>query len=383
MDQERFDRIRLARSEGIGPAGYRRALDRFGSAGEALRLLPGLAGRAGGRPMQPADERRIAREIAWAEAQRASWLILGDSDYPALLAEIADAPPLLMLRGDRALLRAPCVAMVGARNASAAAGRIARGLARDLALAGHAVVSGLARGVDTAAHQGALTVEPARTIAVIASGIDIAYPPENAGLQERIAREGLLIAEQPPGAEPRARNFPFRNRIIAGLSAATLVVEAAPKSGSLITARLAGDYGREVLAVPGSPLDPRAHGCNELIRAGATLVQSAADVIEAITPFAPREPALPLEAPPRAHPARSASAPALSTGRGTPSRGKENGMEGRDMLGLLGPVPVPVDELIRQSGLDPSAVQAMLLDLELAGRLERHPGARVALRPAE
>jgi len=375
MDQERFDRIRLARSEGIGPAGYRRALDRFGSAGEALRLLPGLAGRAAGRPMQPADERRIEREIARADALGASWLILGDSDYPVLLAEIADAPPLLMLRGDRALLHGPCVAMVGARNASAAAGRIARGLARDLALAGHVVVSGLARGVDTAAHQGALTVEPARTIAVIASGIDIAYPPGNATLQERIAREGLLVAEQPPGAEPRARNFPFRNRIIAGLSAATLVVEAAPKSGSLITARLAGDYGREVLAVPGSPLDPRAHGCNELIRAGATLVQSAADVIEAISPFAMRQPTLPLEAAPRPRPAVAPSAP-------VPAAGGENGAGGRDMLGLLGPVPVPVDELIRQSGLDPSAVQTMLLDLELAGRLERHPGARVALRPA-
>ena len=373
MDQERFDRIRLARSEGIGPAGYRQALRRFGSAGGALRALPDLVRRGSSRPLVPADERLIAREVERAAVLDACWLILGDGDYPTLLGEITDAPPVLLIRGDKGLLRRPSIAMVGARNASAAACRIARGLARDLAMAGHGVVSGLARGVDTAAHQGALGAGDGGTIAVIASGIDIAYPPENAALQERIAQEGLLIAEQPMGAEPRARNFPYRNRIIAGLSAATLVVEAAPKSGSLITARLAGDYGREVLAVPGSPLDPRSHGCNELIRNGATLIQSAGDVIEAIAPFTLAEPSLPWEERPKSRP-RPAPSPA-------PVEAARPVMKG-DLLTLLGPVAVSVDELIRQSGLDAPAVQLTLLELELAGRLDRHPGGRVALRPA-
>jgi len=376
MDQERFDRIRLARCEGIGPVGYRQAIRRFGSAGEALRVLPQLAGQNGRRAVHIAEERFVAREVERMAALGASWLIRGDDDYPALLEEISDAPPVLALRGDRALLQGRCVAMVGARNASAAACRIARDMARELALEGHAVVSGLARGVDTAAHQGALVAGDAGgTVAVIASGIDIAYPPENAVLQQRIAEEGLLIAEQPMGAEPRARNFPYRNRIIAGLSLATLVVEAAPKSGSLITARLAADYGREVLAVPGSPLDERARGCNELIRNGATLVQGAADVMEAIAPFSLAQPALPLEdRPPVPERARPPQAPA-------PALAPAKAMEPQAMLSLLGAVPVAVDELIRQSGLDPSMVQMTLLELEMEGRLERHPGARVALRP--
>ncbi|MGE4430094.1 MAG: DNA-processing protein DprA [Sphingobium sp.] len=374
VDQERFDRIRLARSEGVGPVSYRHLLKRFGSAGEALYALPELARQKGGRSVRPAPEQAIMREVERLAAIGGRWLIAGDSDYPALLAETADAPPVLTVRGETRLLHRRCVAIVGARNASAAARRMARELSRDLVLAGHVVVSGLARGIDTEAHQGALAGGTGGTIAVIASGIDIAYPPENAALQDRIAAEGLLIAEQPPGTEPRARNFPHRNRIIAGLSAATLVVEAAPRSGSLITARLAGEYGREVLAVPGSPLDPRSHGCNDLIRNGATLIQSAADVIEAIAPFAMAEPCLPLEEPlrPPAMRREDAGHPASPPAQ-VP---KEPG----DLMTLLGPVPVAVDELIRQSGLDPSTVQMALLDLELAGRLERHAGARVALR---
>lgn len=375
MDQERFDRIRLARSEGVGPVGYRRLLSRFGTAGEALRAVPELARQRGGRSVRLAAEGVIAREAGHLAAIGADWLIQGDSDYPALLAEAGDAPPVLTVRGNRGLLHRACVAVVGARNASAAARRIAREVSRGLALAGHVVVSGLARGIDTEAHQGALAGREGRagreggTIAVIASGIDIVYPPENAALQARIAEEGLLIAEQPPGTEPRARNFPHRNRIIAGLSAATLVVEAAPRSGSLITARLAGDYGREVLAVPGSPLDPRSHGCNDLIRNGAVLIQSAADVIEAISPMIVAQPHLPFA---------QASAQA-GTGAGVPSPASPAAAFS-GATGVAGPVPVPVDELIRQSGLDPSAVQMALLDLELAGRLERHAGARVALR---
>ena len=264
---------------------------------------------------------------------------------------------LFRSRGRAELLAQHSVAMVGARNASAAACRFARQLALGLAEAGQVVASGLARGIDTAAHQGAL---PA-TIAVIASGHDIVFPPENAALQEQLAREALVLSEQPPGTEPLARFFPQRNRIIAGLARGTVVVEAAPKSGSLITARLAAEAGREVMAVPGSPIDPRAQGCNLLIREGATLVQSVADILEALGPLDPRmvrAPAEPWHGPP---PQDASDA------------------ERRAVSGLLGPVPVSVDELIRQSGLAPAVVQTVLLELEIAGRLERHAGGRVSL----
>jgi DNA processing protein len=232
-------------------------------------------------------------------------------------------------------------------------------LASDLAREGVVVISGLARGIDTAAHQGAIAEG---TIGVIASGIDISYPPENKDLQEDVATRGLLIAEQPPGREPLARHFPYRNRIIAGMSLATVVIEAAPKSGSLITARLAAEAGREVLAVPGSPIDPRAQGCNQLIRDGATLIQSAADVLETIRPISgPRV------------------ASATSGFRGGPG-GEEPDEQGRQaILSLLSPAPVPVDELVRQSSLAPATVQMILLELELAGRIERHAGGRVSL----
>ncbi len=358
MDQARFDAIRLARSPRIGAVTYRQLVTRFGNATDALKALPDLA-RRGGRTADVADERSVAAEVEATERLGARWLIWGDANYPALLAETEDAPPVMTYRGDIALGYRPCVAMVGARNASAAACRFARGLARDLAGEGLIIVSGLARGIDTAAHHGAETC----TIAVIAGGIDSTYPPENAALQERIADTALLIAEQPPGTEPRARYFPHRNRIIAGLSQATIVVEAAPKSGSLITARLAGEYGREVLAVPGSPLDPRAQGCNLLIREGATLIQSATDVMEALGPIDPRAAGV-REAvaalPPRASLPDQASEPA-------------------DIAALLGPVPVPVDEIIRLSGHASAAVQMALLELELAGRLERHAGGKVSL----
>ena len=343
MDQARFDAIRLARSPRIGPVTFRQLIGRFGSASEALRAL-----------REVAEEGAIAAEVEAVARLGGRWLVWGDADYPALLAETEDAPPVLTYRGDLSLAGQSCVAMVGARNASAAACRFARALARELAGEGLVIVSGLARGIDTAAHQGA----EARTVAVIAGGIDSHYPPENAALQEQIAEAALLIAEQPPGTEPKARYFPHRNRVIAGLSRATIVVEAAPKSGSLITARLAGEYGREVLAVPGSPLDPRAQGCNLLIREGATLIQSAADVLEALSSLDPRAPQMPLFAP-----ETTAVEPA----------------DPGDILALLGPVPVPLDELIRQSGQPSAAVQMALLELELAGRLERHAGGRVSL----
>jgi len=356
VDQLRFDAIRLARSPRIGPVTYRQLIARFGDASEALRALPDLAQRGGGKPRALADERLVATEIQQAEALDAHYLIWGDAEYPVLLAETDDAPPVMTYRGDLSLAERHCVAMVGARNSSAAACRFARELAQQLAREGVVVVSGLARGIDTSAHQGAGT----KTIGVIASGIDIAYPPENAELQERLAQAALLIAEQPPGTAPRAQLFPHRNRIIAGLSLATIVVEAAPKSGSLITARLAGEYGREVLAIPGSPLDPRAQGCNQLIREGATLIQSATDVMEAIAHIDPRNvrsPETPYEAP------------VADIGEG----------ERTALAALLGPVAVPVDELVRQSGMPAAVVQMALLELELAGCLERHIGGRVSL----
>lgn len=358
MSDSREARLRLLRSANIGPVTYRQLLARFGSAAAALDALPMLAARGGGRPPAVADANAIRREIAAVERLGARYLFLGDSDYPALLAELETAPPALILRGDLRLAQRTCIAMVGARNASAAACRFARQIALGLADAGVTVVSGLARGIDTAAHIGSIG---GGTIGVIASGIDTAFPPENRELQERVANEGLLLAEQPPGTEPLARFFPSRNRIIAGLSLGTVVVEAAPRSGSLITARLAAEAGRDVMAVPGSPLDPRAQGCNLLIREGATLVQSVDDILEAVRPIDPRA----VRAPTQGF-------------EGPPSRDASDA-ERRAVLGLLGPVPVSVDELIRQSGLASAVVQTVLLELELAGRLDRHAGGRASL----
>lgn len=358
---EAFARIRLLRSPNVGPVTYAQLIARFGDARTALEALPDLAGRAG-RAYTVAPERRIYDEIKAVRRAGARYLFHDSPDYPPLLAETEGTPPILAVRGDAALALRPAVAIVGARNASAAAVRLARDFAAGLAEAGLTVVSGLARGIDGAAHQGALAAAGS-TVGVIASGIDIAYPPEHTDLQERIAQEGLLIAEQPPGTEPLARHFPSRNRIIAGLSAGTLVVEAAPKSGSLITARLAGEMGREVMAIPGSPLDSRSRGCNQLIRDGAVLVQSPEDVIELLSSF---------HGTPR------------STFRETAPEwfiaddlAQE---EPAQIADLLSSAPVPVDELIRQSGASAAAVQLALLELEIAGRLVRHAGGRVSLR---
>lgn len=357
MAERDVARLRLLRTTGIGPVTWRQLLARFGTAEAALDMLPTLARRGGGAPPRIAERVAVEREMAATARLGARYLFLDDPDYPPLLAQIDTAPPALIVRGDLPLASRTTVAIVGARNASAAACRFARSLAHDLAAEGATIVSGLARGIDTAAHVGALPC----TIAVIASGIDVAFPPENAPLQDRVASEALLIAEQPPGTQPLARHFPSRNRIIAGLALGTVVVEAAPRSGSLITARLAGEMGREVMAVPGSPLDPRAQGCNQLIRDGATLIQTAADVLEQLRPIDPRAvraPASPYAAPP---PADASDA------------------DRTRITALLGPAPVPVDELLRQSGLAPAIVQTVLLELELAGRLERHAGGRVSL----
>ena len=358
-ERERFDRLRLIRSPRIGPVSYRHLLARFGTAGEALRAIPDLAARGGGKG-SVADAADVEREIAASRALGARYLLMGDTDYPALLDQMDGAPPALIIRGDAALTQRQCIAMVGARNASAAAIRFARTLAQDLGQRGAVVVSGLARGIDTAAHMGSLDTG---TIAVIACGLDVVFPPENRDLQERIASDALLVTEHPPGTQPLARHFPARNRIIAGLAIGTVVVEAAPKSGSLITARLAGEAGREVMAVPGSPLDPRAQGCNQLIRDGASLIQNAADVLEAVGSIDPRMV--------RQHSFDFAGEPVSSD---------VDARERTAVVALIGHAPVPVDELIRLSGLSPAVVQTVLLELELAQRLDRMAGGQVRLR---
>ena len=352
------DKLRLIRSANVGPVTYFQLIARFGSAAAALDAIPNLAARGGGRAPQIARLADVEAEMRAVEKLGARYLFVGEGLYPALLANLDTAPPALIVRGRLDLLERPTIAIVGARNASAAACRFARGLAHDLVGEGCLIVSGLARGIDTAAHQGSVDVA---TVGVIASGIDIAFPPENAELQDRVAREGVLIAEQPPGREPLARHFPSRNRIIAGMALGTVVIEAAPKSGSLITARLANEAGREVMAVPGSPLDPRAQGCNALIREGATLVQNAADVLEAIRPMA-----------------ASVRAP-TDRWRAPPTDAEADDAARRTITDLLGHTPVAVDELVRQSGAHPAVVATVLLELELAGRLARHAGGRVSL----
>ena len=357
--EDQIARLRLIRSDNIGPVTYFQLLARFGSAEAAIQAIPDLAARGGGRAPKLAPRAAVEREMERVAELGARYVFLGQGLYPPLLAELETAPPALIAKGHLTLLDKPAIAMVGARNASAAACRFARTLAQNLGQAGAVIVSGLARGIDTAAHDGALETG---TIAVIAGGIDVFYPPENEERQRTIGERGLVLAEQPPGVEPRARHFPYRNRIIAGLAHGTVVVEAAPNSGSLITARCATECGREVMAVPGSPLDPRAQGCNQLIREGATLIQNAEDVLEAIRPFTIR----PLAQKTLDYAAPSAPPDASETER-------------RIVLDLLSPTAVPVDEIVRQSALAPAVVQTVLLELELAGRLERHAGGKVSL----
>ena len=356
--EERIAGLRLIRSETIGPVTYWQLVSRFGSAEAALDAIPALAARGGGRTPQLCSRDAAEREMERTAALGARYLFRGDADYPRLLAEVESAPAALIVRGGLDLLDRTAIAMVGARNASAAACRFARQLAQGIAAAGAVVVSGLARGIDTAAHDGALD---SGTIAVVAGGIDIFYPPENEARQRAIGEQGLLLSEQRPGLEPRARHFPSRNRIIAGLASGTVVVEAAPKSGSLITARHAAEFGRDVMAVPGSPLDPRAQGCNLLIRDGAILVQNAEDVMETIRPFTVR--------PVAEEGDRYSAEPPSDIA----------GADRARVMDLLSPTPVAIDEIVRQSGLDAAVVQTILLESELAGRLERHAGGRVSL----
>lgn len=384
--EERFARLRLARSPGIGPKSHRRLIERFGSARAAVEALPGLLATGRWPGVELAARASVEAELEAIEALGARLLLLDDPDYPDRLRALVDAPPVLLARGAMELLGRPSVAVVGARNASAHGRLLAARLARELSEAGLVVVSGLARGIDTAAHGGALEGRGS-TVAVLASGVDRPYPEENAELLERIAGEGCALSERPLGAEPQARHFPRRNRIIAGLALGVLVVEAAPASGSLITARLALEAGREVMAIPGSPLDPRHQGTNRLLREGAHLIETAADVLEVLGITArPSVAPVPVEHPVRRLPAAGAARPAVAkaaaAGRASPRPPPEEDTSATARLVLdgLGVEPVAIDDLARQCQISPAVIQDALLELELAGRVERHPGNRVARR---
>jgi DNA processing protein len=318
--------------------------------------------------------REAATELAAIERLGGRLVCWGEPLYPAALSAVDDAPPALTVLGRSELLQAPVVAVVGARNASANGRRLARELAAGLGEAGIVVASGMARGIDAAAHLGALDTG---SIAVVAGGAEIVYPEENRGLYEALARDGAVVAEMPLGTEPQARHFPRRNRIISGMALGVVVVEAAAKSGSLITARYALEQGREVFAVPGSPLDPRCRGCNDLLRNGATLTETAADVLVQLGPL------LHFHAPLREPIARQPRLPLAAAA--PPMAQVLHGPVGEDaaldlVIEKLSPTPVAVDELVRQCQLTASAVASLLLELELAGRIERHPGNLVSLR---
>lgn len=373
LDRQRLDALRLARTENVGPITFKRLIGRFGSAAAALDALPDLA-RRGGRasPLKPFPRDAAERELAALQAIGAQLLTLAEPQYPRALAALDDAPPVLSVHGRADLLDHRAIAVVGARNASTNGRRLATELARDLSESGLVVVSGLARGIDAAAHRGALSaMNAAGTVAVVAGGVDVAYPPENEALQREIATRGAVLAELPPGTVPQARHFPRRNRLVSGLALGVVVIEAAPRSGSLITARFALEQGREVFAVPGSPLDPRCRGTNNLIREGATLTETAADVLEVLDGMLPRagarrDPAVLAEASAEGSEVEAGAADEIDQARG-------------EVLGQLGPSATAVDDLIRQTAVPAGLVRTVLLELELAGRLERHAGDRVAL----
>lgn len=368
-DAAALDWLRLARSRRVGPATFIRLVREHGSAGAALAALPGIAAEAGVRDYAVASRSAAEAEWAAAAAAGARALLLGAPDYPPLLATIGDPPPLLWAIGDPGLAARPAVALVGARNASALGCRMAARLATDLGAAGLVVASGLARGIDAAAHRAALDTG---TVAALAGGIDRIYPPENAALAAEIGARGLLVSEMPPGHEARAQDFPRRNRLVSGMALGVVVIEGALRSGSLITARNAADQGREVMAVPGSPLDARAGGCNALIRDGATLVRDAADVAEALAASL-ADAGHRLAPPPRVE----AGPPAPAPGVGGPVIAGPEAATAR-LLALLGPSPVEEDALIRDLALPAATVATLLLELELDGRLLRHPGGRVS-----
>lgn len=345
-----------------GPRTFGALIDHYGSARGALAALPDLARRGGasrsGRICAIED---AEREVAAARRKGVSFIGWSEPSYPVRLRMIDDPPPLIAVSGELATLTPPMLAIVGSRNASAAGAKFAERLARELGEAGFVIVSGLARGIDAAAHRASLA---SGTIAVLAGGHDHIYPAEHVPLAASIREHGVLLSEMPMSWEPRGRDFPRRNRLISGLSVGVVIVEAARRSGSLITARMALEQGREVFAVPGSPLDPRAEGTNGLLKQGAALVTEAADVIDAITPILGRPIDVAAREPDRDSPGAN-SEPA--------------GDERRRVVALLGPTPVDIDDLVRLSGASPAIVRTVLLELELAGRLERQAGGRVAL----
>ncbi len=362
-DEQRIDWLRLIRSENIGPLTFRALVNRFGGAAAALEALPGLY-RKGGRPAARICSRAEAEEaLAAADRAGARFVAIGEPGYPSLLRQIDRAPIMLCIKGDPSLLERPCLAVVGARNASAIGMRFTRDLAGAVGRAGVIIVSGLARGIDTAAHEAALETG---TAAVLAGGVDVVYPPENVKLQAAIAERGVLVSEHAPGAVPLARHFPQRNRIIAGTSLGVVVMEAALRSGSLITARLAAEQGREVFAVPGSPLDQRASGTNRLIQDGAQLVASIEDVLKGLDDLKARDRGGEVFMQP-ANPGDAYGHPEVP-----------ESLHAR-LIQLLSPSPVSIDDLIRESTAPAHLVVAALLELELAGRIERHSGQRVSL----
>ena len=360
-DAQRLDWLRLIRSQNVGPRTFRTLLNHFGGARAAIEALPSLARRGGaGGTVGICSQAEAERELALAGKLGVTLLALGEPDYPSRLQMIDDAPPLLAIRGHAPALAMPMVAIVGSRNASGAGMKFTQQIARELGEAGFAVVSGLARGIDAAAHGASLA---SGTIAVFAGGLDRVYPAEHADLFEAILPAGAAISEMPLGWEPRARDFPRRNRLISGLSLGVVVVEAAKRSGSLITARLALEQGREVFAVPGSPLDPRAEGTNGLIKQGATPVTETADIVSVLQPIMARVPAR--------EPDRPAEGP-FTDGEPAPDQRAR-------IVALLGPTPISIDDLVRLANSSPAAVRMVLLELELAGRLERHGGGLVSL----
>lgn len=371
--------LRLARSEGVGPLTFAGLIARFGSAEAALSALPGLTRRRGSVRIATRDD--ALREVEHVAARGWRHLCSGEPGYPPPLRTIEGAPPVLCVAGSPAVLGRPMVAVVGARNASGNGLRLTDMVAIGLGSAGFVVVSGLARGIDARAHKAALSTG---TVAVLAGGLDRIYPSEHAGLAERIAAEGgAVLSEMPPGWEARNRDFPRRNRIVSGLSLGTVVVEAARRSGSLITARLANEQGREVFAVPGSPLDPRAEGTNDLLRQGATFCTGAADVIDALDPLvaaAGREPSRP---PFRLRDQPAVDLGALLDGASEADAGDSENLLPQDdeaarLLTLLGPVPMPLDDLLRLSGMAASRARSLLVELELAGTVERRDDGTVS-----
>nr|CAD6418182.1 DNA-protecting protein DprA [Rhizobium sp. Q54] len=364
-DRQRIAWLRLIRSDNVGPATFRDLINHFGSAETALAMLPELSSRGGAaRAIRIASVEDAEREIEAARRYGARFIGIGEPDYPPALRQIDGAPPLLAARGHLPVALQPSVGIVGSRNASISGAKFAAMIARDLGRAGYTVTSGLARGIDTAAHRAALD---GGTIAVLAGGLDQPYPPENVPLLDEIMREdGLAVSEMPFGWEPRARDFPRRNRLIAGISLGVVVVEAAHKSGSLITACMAGDFGRLVFAVPGSPLDPRCHGTNSLLKEGAIVTTSSEDVLEALAPLSR------MEGP---------------VGAVVEEPGQDDGKaflppddsERATIISALGPTPVEIDDIIRHTGLPASGVYLVLLELDLAGRLHRHAGGLVSL----